>query len=376
MTRAGPVAAAAAALTLAGALAAPAGEWRRAEPGYAYRFPRDHGAHRAFSTEWWYYTGHLDDAGGRRFGYQLTFFRVGVAAPGERDGSPADSARSAWHFDELFLGHFAVSDLDARRHRLAERRNRPGPGTAGACGDSLELFLEDWSVRSQPQPHFGSAHRLRASGADFSIDLTLLPLKGPVIHGRDGISRKAREEGHASHYYSLPRLTTSGTLSIAGDTLRVTGSSWMDHEFGSAQLAPGQSGWDWMGLQLDDGSELMLYRLRGEDGPFRQGTLIPASGAPIPLGENDFRMDPLDEWPSPRTAARYPVRWRVEIPRHDIRFEATARFAEQELLTPRSTGVTYWEGSVEVNGTAAGRPLTGEGYLEMTGYAGAFHPQI
>jgi predicted secreted hydrolase len=271
----------------------------------------------------------------------------------------------------VLLAHFAVSDLGARGHVFDERVNRPGPGTASAARDSLRVVLEDWSAIA-----IGGAHRLRAGGGGFAIDLAAAPERPPVVHGAGGVSRKAREPGHASHYYSLTRLATRGTLIAGGDTLAVEGLSWMDHEFGSDQLARDRVGWDWVGLHLDDGSDLMVYRLRGSSGAFLQGTLVPRDGTAVHLDEGEVTMAPIEEWTSAATGARYPIAWQVSVPSRAIQLEVRARFAEQELTTERSTGVTYWEGSAGVRGTAGGAPIGGEGYLEMTGYARAFEADI
>jgi len=364
---------------LASEARAGAREWRRAAPGYEFAFPRDHGAHPEFASEWWYYTGHLRASDGKRYGYQLTFFRVGVGAPpslgGGTDGadtSRAGHARaSAWQTGELILAHFAISDLDAKTHSSSERRNRSGPGTAGAASDSLAVFVEDWSVRAE-----SGGHRLVARGGGYAIDLVAAPARPPVVHGANGVSRKSREGTNGSHYASITRLQTTGTLSVGATRLRVEGASWMDHEFGSDQMLAGQTGWDWMGLTLDDGSDVMLYRLRGGGPPFLQGTIVPAEGAPIPLDDGEIEMTPLDEWQSARSSASYPVSWSIRVPNRALSLEVNARFPAQELTTEESTGITYWEGSVEVRGESRGRTVAGEGYLEMTGYAGAFDAKI
>lgn len=377
----------AAALLLAGdalvdrasAARAAAREWRRAAPGYEFAFPRDHGAHPEFASEWWYYTGHLRASDGKRYGYQLTFFRVGVGAPPSlgHDSDAGDSARagerraSAWQTGELILAHFAISDLDAKTHSSSERRNRSGPGTAGAASDSLAVFVEDWSVRAE-----SGGHRLVARGGGYAIDLFATPARPPVVHGADGVSRKSREGTNGSHYASITRLGTTGTLTVGSTRIQVEGVSWMDHEFGSDQMLADQTGWDWMGLTLDDGSDLMLYRLRGAGPPFLQGTIVPAEGAPVPLDERDIEMNPLDEWKSERSGASYPVRWSVRVANRALSLAVSARFPAQELTTEESTGITYWEGSVEVRGESRGRAVAGEGYLEMTGYAGSFDARI
>jgi predicted secreted hydrolase len=348
--------------------------WRRALPGYEYRFPRDHGAHPDFATEWWYYTGHLATGDGRRFGYQLTLFRAGIEPPAQApslSGRPGDSPASAWRLDHLYLAHFALSDLAAGRHVFEERWNRRGPGAAGASPDSLQVLLEDWSVRQED-----GGHRLRAHGRGLAIDLLLTPSRPPVIHGDAGVSVKSLDRRHASHYVSITRFATAGVLEHEGRREAVTGRSWMDHEFGSDQLARDQVGWDWMGLQLADGTDLMVYRLRGAQGDLVQGTLVPASGPPAHLGNGAIELTPRRFWTSEATGARYPVAWSVRLPGQGIALEVEARFDAQELVTTASTGVTYWEGSAGVRGESNGRPLEGEGYLEMTGYAGRFEPEI
>lgn len=353
-----------AALLLLGAACLPLGaaEYRRALPGYRYTFPRDHGAHPDFRTEWWYYTGHLAAGDGRRFGYQLTFFRSALEQQGANP--------SRWAARNLYLAHFAVSDVTGRRLHLAERLAREGLGEAGGEREGLKVWIGDWEAVAE-----GAAHRLRAREGSFAIDLRLEPAKPLVVHGRDGVSQKAEGPGHASHYYSFPRLKTAGTLVAEGRSLKVTGQSWMDHEFGSAQLREDQVGWDWFSLQLDNGFEVMLYLLRHGDGradPHSSGTLVHPDGRAQHLRRDDFAVEVLERWKSPRSPGLYPIRWRIRVPRAALDVTVAPLFPDQELDTAKSTRVIYWEGASRVEGTMAGKAVRGDAYVEMTGYAHPF----
>ena len=338
-------------------------EFRVATEGYRYEFPRDHGSHDGFRTEWWYYTGNLTTKDGRRFGYQLTFFRRGM---------PEDQVRtlpSKWSITQLYLAHFAVSDLKNGRFHFAEKISRAGLGKAGAESGRLDVWIDRWRAES---PSSQDRHILSAADGHLAIQLTVAPEKPLVIHGAGGISRKGAEKGQASHYYSYTRLGTSGTLTIGDESFDVIGTSWMDHEFGSADLGEDLVGWDWFSLQCTDQTELMLYRLRRTDGsadPVSSGTFIDREGVGHHLSIADFALEPTSFWTSPTSKARYPQKWRLTIPSRQLSLELVPRMAEQELTTGRSTQVTYWEGAIEANGAANGKPIKGQGYMELTGYA-------
>ncbi len=359
-------------LTAGPLLAADSGQgFVAATEGYRYEFPRDHGSHESFRTEWWYYTGNLTSKDGRSFGYQLTFFRRGM---------PPDQIKtlpSKWSLGQLYLAHFALTDLGKQQFHYAEKISRAGLGKAGADANHLRVWIDEWRAESPPaQPDH---HILKASEGDLAIQLELAPEKAPVRHGTAGISRKGAEAGQASHYYSFTRLATAGRLTIGKDSFDVTGSSWMDHEFGSADLGKDLVGWDWFSLQLDDQTELMLYRLRRADGsadPVSSGTFIDREGTGHHLAVGDFLLEPLSDWTSPTSKARYPQRWRLIIPSRQLTLELSPRMAEQELSTTRSTQVTYWEGAIEVNGVAEGRTIKGQGYMELTGYAERFSKKL
>ena len=338
--------------------------FRQAEPGYQYRFPRDHGTHDDFRTEWWYYTGHLTADNGRRFGYQVTFFRRGIEP--ERVGKSG----SQWAIRHLYLAHVALSDLEQARFRFAEKVSRAGLGKAGADAGRLSVWIDRWSAQASASPH--EHHRLLAEGDGFALDLTVTPEKPPVVHGQRGVSRKGTAPAQASHYYSFPRLATTGMLTVNGTRLSVSGLSWMDHEFGSGDLGDDLAGWDWFSIQLGNRTELMLYRLRRADGtitPVSSGTVILPDGRAQHLSSTDVQVTVEDHWASQTSGARYPSRWRVAVPTLALSLNVRPLLAGQELVTSRSTRVTYWEGAVEVSGELRGAPVSGQGYVELTGYA-------
>lgn len=357
----------AAVLVLVGALGLVAqdrADWRAADPAYRLAFPRDHAAHPDYRIEWWYYTGNVATASGRRFGYQLTFFRAGI------DRRPVNPSR--WAVRDLYMAHLAVTDVTAGRHHVAERLNRSGVGWAGASPATLDVWNDGWSVRFDDD---GTAHLLDAATDDgaVAIDLRLAPDGPPVLHGADGYSRKGGETGNASHYYSFTRLATSGRIVVDGEAFAVSGLSWMDHEFGTSFLEAGQLGWDWFSLQLDDGSDLMVYEMRrasGDPDPRSSGTFVAPGRTVTRLGAGDYALTPGRRWTSPSSGASYPVTWSVTAPSLGIALEIEAVIDAQELETGESTGVTYWEGAIDVSGTREGAAVRGQGYLEMTGYAG------
>lgn len=337
---------------------APSG-FRYALPGWAFEFPRDHGAHPEFQTEWWYFTGHLEGESNRRYGFELTFFRVGVKPP-------ASTLATEWDLHDLSLAHFAISDLDRRVFRYHEKVNRGSVFTAAAGEGTLDLFNENWSAVANENGSWS----IRASAGEDAINLELRSRKPPAIHGAAGVSVKGDERGAASHYYSMTRLEVSGSLSTPGSSGPVTGQAWMDHEFSTSILGENQTGWDWFSLQLDDGTELMLYQIRSREGidPNSSGSFIREDGRVEHLTKEQFSVKPAGSWRSPRTGAVYPMGWNVEVPILGIRFHVSEAMKDQELVTTSSTGVVYWEGAVRFEGTRAGRPARGLGYVEMTGY--------
>jgi predicted secreted hydrolase len=310
-------------------------------------FPRDHGSHPQAPVEWWYWTGHLADRSGRAYGFQLTFFRA----------------------RELHLAHFAWTDVLRKEFRYAEKTHLGLPGIASAAEGKLDLSNEDWTARELP----GGAHRIAASGPAGELALTLTPGKPPVLQGENGLSRKGAGRNEFSRYVSITRLAAKGTLTRGSKSEPLSGTAWFDHEWGPGVLPKDAAGWDWFALQLQDGSELMLYRMRRADGSatqFSSGTFVPAKGAPSPIPWSSVRLTETRSWRSPRTRARYPAGWRIAVASIGLDVAIEPLVADQELETPGSTGVTYWEGACAVKGTRAGKPVTGRAYVELTGYAG------
>ncbi len=334
---------------------ADAQEWKPALPGYQYAFPRDHGQHPEHKIEWWYYTGNVATAEGRRFGYQLTFFRIGA--------TPVPANVSPWALRDVWMAHFAVSDLMADKYHHADRLNRAGPGLAGAA--EQRVWNEDWQVLLSANGQM----TLQAKDHGFALNLSLMPGKPVVIHGRDGISQKGASAGNASHYYSHTRMPTQGRLTLNDQVYEVSGESWMDHEFGTSFLEKGTQGWDWFSAQLSDGSELMIFQLRGGSAGSNAGTLILPSGQLIPLGSDLFSLVPGEVWKSP-TGASYPIRWKIEIPTQGISLECRAAMKNQEFQAEATPGLGYWEGAVDYTGVTKNKKITGKGYLEMTSYSG------
>ncbi len=355
--------------------------WREAQAGYSFVFPRDHFSHPDFKIEWWYYTGNLMTQSGRRFGYQVTFFRVGV------DRAPSNPSR--WAVRDLFMTHVAVSDVRGQRYPFDERLSRGGPGLAGAAIDAYRVWNDDWiayldnqgrhviraSTRAAAKPGLAleSAPARHASTGEAAVDLVLDEGKPAVINGVNGISQKGARAGNATHYYSLTRMPTRGSIAIDGERFEVAGGSWMDHEFGTTFLEPQQQGWDWVSLQLSDGRELMLYQFRREDGsrdPRSAGTLVDAQGRTTHLDAREFSLVPEGQRFRAPSGALYSVHWRVQVPGEHLDLDITTPLANQELSTEEAR-ISYWEGLIDIAGTSGGKPITGRGYLEMTGYRGS-----
>jgi predicted secreted hydrolase len=339
-------------------------EWLQAVEPRDWNFPRDHGAHPAYRTEWWYFTGNLSDESARQFGYQLTFFRFGVRGEIESGGNP-------WQVRDLYMAHFTVTEVEENNFSVAERISRAGPGLAGARTDRMDVWIFNWSAVMSDSVIF-----LEARDGALELNLTLTPVKPLVFHGENGLSRKGAGTGQASYYTSFTSLETRGFLRMGenGSQREVQGTSWFDHEFGSNQLAQNQEGWDWFSLHLSDGRDLMLYFLRKAAGiiePASSGTLVEADGTARHLPLEAVSLAVLDRWESPASGGKYPGRWKIRIPECNIELVIAPLVRNQELITSESTGVIYWEGAVGGSGISKGRKVTAEGYVELTGYAGS-----
>lgn len=337
--------------------------WRQVDRPREWAFPRDHGAHPEYRTEWWYFTGIVKDKSGGRYGYQLTFFRQGLRPR-------ASDPENPWSVRDIYLAHFTVTNVQTGDFLVNEHISRTGPGLAGARQNGLHVHLLDWSAHENQ----GSII-LNASKRGATLQLNLRPEKPLVVHGKDGLSQKGPGPGQASYYVSYTRLATTGRLQLRRNsaTMTVKGTSWFDHEFGSNQLTSDQAGWDWFSLHLSDGRDLMLYVIRRTGGslePASSGTIVDADGRSRHLSLPEIRIETLERRKSARSKAEYPSRWHIDIPSEGIKLTIAPLIPDQELLTPGSTGITYWEGAVEGRGVSGNRKVTAEGYIELTGYAG------
>ena len=324
--------------------------------GYHYQFPADHFNHPDFQIEWWYYTGNLHDQSGHRYGFELTFFRQALQLPKSVD----ESTDPVWRPDQIFLAHLALTDIDGYRFYHTERLNRAGPGLAGVDLNTRKYWNGNWQVYWK---NLGSAkQQLQAVCDRFTLTLDLAPRKPPVIHGKDGVSRKGPAVGEASHYISFTRLAAQGQL----NGISVSGLAWMDHEFFTPQPDPTLAGWDWFAIQLENNEELMLYRLRtksGEISPYSSGTYIDSKGTAQHLTADQITFAPGRVW------HKYPVDWQITIPSLGLQLTERTTLDDQELSTPGSPSPSYWEGAVTYGGTIHQKPTRGAGYLEMTGYS-------
>ncbi|HEV2912432.1 MAG TPA: lipocalin family protein [Pyrinomonadaceae bacterium] len=325
--------------------------------------PRDLYAHRGAQTEWWYYTGHMQTASARRFGFELVFFkrrtdldRFGIV-PLRLIANP------------LYLAHFAITDESRAAFRYEHRKSTGGAFDlpAAASEERYYLRLGNWTVRQAE-----GAHILRASaGDDLIFEAKLRNTKPHVLNGHEGVGVSFKDEGEASRYFSLTRMQAEGLITWHGETESFKGSAWMDREFGTWRTTENQKGWDWFSIQLETGAEVMVYHLRntrGEPSPFSSGTYVDAAGNWTHLAREDFRLETLSHWTSPRTGARYPSGWRVRVPRFGVDVTVTPVIKDQELDTRGTTMIVYWEGACLVRGHHAGEETAGRAYAELVGY--------
>ena len=324
-----------------------------------WQFPRDHGSHPDFQTEWWYYTGNLAAPDGRRFGFQFTIFRRAI--------SPlAFASDSEFRTNDIYLAHFTISDIAAQAFYHDLRYARGAAGLAGATSDpDYRVWLEDWTISGENPA--ATETRITAQSTDFAIDLHLQQVKPPALQGDRGLSQKSAAIGNASYYYSLSRLLTDGTITIGTETYAVSGHTWMDHEFSTSALGPAAQGWDWFGLIFADDTELMVGQIRltsGDIDPNFGGLLIYPDGSTRFLTASDIKITATNTWRSPHSEAVYPAAWTIDIAGADgFRIQVTPLQADQEL---HSADIVYWEGAVSISGDK-----TGYGYAELTGYVGS-----
>lgn len=336
--------------------APPAEGFKRVTEPRAFSFPADHGPHPEYQTEWWYYTGNLKDPDGRHFGYQLTFFRQGLSA------EPI-SRTSQWAARDAYMAHFTVTDVADNAFYPAERLVRGGAGLAGAQGVPFKVFVEDWSSAGT-----GDEVTLFAANDGISITLDLKTRKPPTLQGDRGMSQKSSAKGDASYYYSLTNMSTSGSINIKGKKYNVIGTSWFDREWSTKPLDMSEVGWNWFGLHLSDGRDLMWLQVRKSDGTLgiSQGSItdsdknILSTSNTILLESSDVQITELSSWQSSISLSQYPSHWRIIIPSQSIAIEIKPLISDQELRLNTSI---YWEGAVSISGS-----IEGYGYIELTGY--------
>ncbi|MGA1871100.1 MAG: lipocalin-like domain-containing protein [bacterium] len=322
---------------------------------HTYSFPKDHYAHPECGKEWWYYTGHLTTEDNKKYGYELTFFRVGVESQRTRQSA------SAWAMRDIYFAHMAISDEGEKKFHFWEKMNRKGPGIAGAEDDRLYVWNEGWLLEGDNETHHLTAHE-----DDYGIDLVLIPLKPPVIHDQTGPMGQSPGSTLASYYYSLTRIDTKGHIWIAGKKHKVRGITWMDHQFFTHFFKQ----WDWFSIQLNNQIEIMFFHFRSENGridPASFGTIVDETGNSTDLSLSEFTITPMGTWTSKKSGAVYPSKWSIDIKGHYISLNIMPTFNEQELITQQAI---YWEGSCLISGTYKGKKVTGRGYAELTGYAG------
>ena len=324
-----------------------------------FTFPVDHGPHPDYGIEWWYFTGNLSTKDNRHFGYQLTIFRIGL-------GKHEVERESNWSTSQIYMGHLALSDVQNQKFYSFERFSREALDLAGSLvtdDGSFRIWIEDWFIDGigSDQPDV----RILAREGDLNIDLVLESAKPIILNGESGFSRKNQEVGGASYYYSSTRMVTNGSLTLGQQNFQVAGLSWMDREWSTSALSEGQVGWDWFGLQLSDGRDLMLYQLikdNGDPDANSSGTLIEANGSYESLSNEDFVITNLDHWRSKISGTKYPSKWRIRIPDQGIDITVTPYFRNQEF----NAIIRYWEGATLVKGLSNNRDVTGSGYVEIT----------
>ncbi|MFH2002587.1 MAG: lipocalin-like domain-containing protein [Planctomycetota bacterium] len=328
-----------------------------------FSFPADHGPHADFKSEWWYFTGNLESAPGKGFGFQFTLFRSAL--------SRHKAVRaSQWAAHQAYMGHFAITDVEAGKFYAFERFSRDGMGLAGAEAAPLSLWIDDWGVTGKENGSDEAMPELHLSASEqgIGLELALKSLKPIVLQGENGRSVKGDDSDNASYYYSVTRLDAQGTITLPGRSFEVNGLAWMDREWSSHALGKNTIGWDWFALQLDNGCDLMLYQLRRADGsisPHSHGCWVLRDGQARNVAHNEFSVEVSSQWNN-GSGSNYPSQWSLSLPDLDLILELKPQVPDQEL----KFGFRYWEGAVFVNGKVGDEAVNGRGYVELTGYAG------
>ena len=327
-----------------------------------FKFPADHGPHPEFKTEWWYFTGNLATSSGRKFGYQFTIFRTAMIPV-------TINTTNEWSTNQVYMAHFAISDIDNKKFYHFERFARGNDQLAGAQAKPFKVWLEDWQIVGVDQKTNPTipVMKLSAQNSNIELVLELENLKPPVLQGDNGLSQKGPQPGNASYYYSLTRIKSNGTLKIDDELFSVEGLSWLDREWSTSALGENQVGWDWFSLQLNDNTEIMYYQIRQSGNkvdPLSKGSIVFKDKRWKNLVRDDVQLKVLDYWPSP-LGGNYPADWQLVIPSQNIDLRVTPVMSNQEL----DVSIRYWEGAVEVIGQYDGSDIQGNGYVELTGYA-------
>lgn len=345
--------------TLTNALAGDDEQFALASQSREFEFPADHGPHPDYKTEWWYVTGNVESTEGDAFGYQVTFFRIGLTAT-----QPA--IESVWATNQIYMAHVALTDITQQQYYSQERFARAALGLAGAQSSPvIKVWLEDWGLQGSDAALFPM--KININDKDFALELNLNTQKPIVLQGDKGLGQKGPEPGNASYYYSYTRLLTEGEIRIEEKVFAVQGNSWLDREWSTSMLPKDVEGWDWFSIQLNNNTEIMFYRLRkpnGEATKFSRGSLVLANGDKINLSAEQLSATPTDWWQSPASGVRYPVAWRLAIPDYQIELEVEAAIQNQE----QNHAVRYWEGAIKIRGEYQQQEVEGKGYLELAGY--------
>ena len=326
-----------------------------------FNFPEDHGPHPGFKTEWWYFTGNLTTKDNKKFGYQFTIFRSALS-------KTETSRNSEWNSNQIYMSHFAVTDVSDNEFFFEERFSREGNKLAGAQSEPFKVWLEDWQISETGDGNSFDLPDLQISAKNekAEINFKLKSVKPLVLQGDSGLSQKGKQPGNASYYYSYTRLETEGKIILNGKEFNVNGYSWMDREWSTSALSEDQKGWDWFALQLDDSTELMYYQMRKNDGSpdvYSKGILIEKDGTSRTVKKEDLVLEVTDNWTSP-SGEKYPSGWRMKIPSMNIDLKITPSVKDQLM----NVSIRYWEGSVLIEGTKNNSKVTGRGYAELTGY--------
>lgn len=336
-----------------------------------FQFPGDHLAHPDYKTEWWYFSGNVNtsvnDEIERAFAYQFTLFRFALEPEVEQKKD------SLWRTNTIYMAHLALTDLNQKQYYQQERFSREALGLAGASQNNdgtLQFWLNHWQAKSL-YPEQLLPLKLKLKGNKFALDFQLDAVKPVVLQGENGFSQKSQQAGNASYYYSYTRLATQGTITLGQHTYPVQGLSWLDREWSTSSLGVDQQGWDWFSLQLDDGSDLMLYQMRKKDGTkdsFSSASFVDIKGQSQRLLATEFNMWPVEFWRSPDSGIRYPVKWQIEVPKYKLSLTVQAVVNAQEWSKKKDASFNYWEGAVVIEGFKDRQEISGSGFLEMTGY--------